>query len=169
MSDVNCRWLISASRDQLTAERLLLGLLVLRDPPEDHHADAGEEHGDAVDERPEPGVLLRGGVVEDLPAEPDGADAVTKRGERDVPEERHPVLVERDEADDDEEVEVRLDAAAREQHEGDRAEHQAAGDEERGPAAVGDEVAENQADQGGDHGLGRLHGGVAECQPETHQ
>ena len=49
------------------------------------------------------------------------------------------------------------------------AEDQAAGDEERGPAAVGDEVAENQADQGGDHSLGRLHGGMAECQPEAHQ
>jgi hypothetical protein len=127
------------------------------------------QHGDAVHERPQPRVGLSRGVVEDLPAQPDRAGPVADRGEGDVPQERHPVLVERDEADDDEEVEMRLDAAAGEQDESDGAEHQAAGDEERGPAAVGDEVAENQADQGGDHGLGRLHGGMAECQPEAHQ
>jgi hypothetical protein len=48
-------------------------------------------------------------VVEDQGLLPRGADAVADHGEDDVDEERRPVLVERDEADDDEEVEVRLD------------------------------------------------------------
>ena len=49
---------------QLAGEVVLLVLLVLGDPPEQHHADAGEQHRDAVDERPEPRVGLRRGVVE---------------------------------------------------------------------------------------------------------
>ena len=53
-----------------------------------------------------------------------------------VPDERHPVLVEGDEADEDEEVEVRLDRAVGQVHEGRRAVHEAGGDEEGGEAAV---------------------------------
>ena len=49
---------------QLVGELVLLVLLVLGDPPEQHHADAGEQHRHAVDQRPEPRVRLRRGMVE---------------------------------------------------------------------------------------------------------
>ena len=107
---MNRRRPISASASCLV-RRLALLLLLLGDPPEDHHADAGEQHRDAVDDRPQPRARLAGRVVEDQVACHSRADAVAEHGEDDVPEERHPVLVERDEADDDEEVEVRLDRA----------------------------------------------------------
>ena len=115
------------------------------------------------------GCACAAGWLKICAPQPDRADAVADHGEDDVPQERHPVLVERDEADDDEEVEVRLDAAAGEQHECDGAEHQPARDEERRPAAMADQVAENQAGQRGDHGLGGLDGGVAEHEREADQ
>jgi hypothetical protein len=89
-------------------------------------------------------------VVEDQVADPEGAETVAEHGERDVPQERHPVLVERDEPDDDEEVEVRLDAARGEHHEADRAEDEAAGHGERREPARPQHVAEQEEDHGPD-------------------
>ena len=116
--------------------------------PEDDHADAGGQHRHAVDDRPAstagcwPAWWLNMSVGRDGAAEP-----VRQHREHDVPEERHPVLVERDEADEDEEVEVGLDRAAGQVHQHRRAVHEAGGDEEGGDAAVPRHAGEHQAGQ----------------------
>ena len=95
------------------AQHVLLALRVFGDPQHEERSGAGDQHRHAVDQRPQPGVLLPLDVVEDQCLLPRRADPVADHGEDDVDEERRPVLVERDEADDDEEVEVRLDGAVR--------------------------------------------------------
>ena len=155
---------------QLAGEVVLLVLLVLGDPPEQHHADAGEQHRDAVDERPEPRVGLCRGVVEHQRRQPHRADAVADDGEHDVQQERHPVLVERDEADDDEEVEVGLDAPAGDAHQRGRAPDQAGGDGSRPePPVVAQEAARARADHRDDEGDDERQRRVSEREPDDGQ
>ena len=130
-SAVNRRRLLSASSELRPAARRW-SFSVKR--TKSAHPDAGREHRDAVDERPGPRALLAGAVGEERGRQQPGADAVAEDGEQDVPEEQHPVLVERDEADRDEEVEVRLDGAVGEHHQRGRAGGQPGGDGERRPA-----------------------------------
>ena len=60
----------------------------------------------------------------------------------------HPVLVEGDQADEDEEVEVRLDRSARQVDQHGRTEHQARGDEERRQTAIARHPREDEAERG---------------------
>ncbi len=130
---------------QAPEEREVAVLLVLCVLPQDDLGDAGRQHGGAVNHRPGPRAVLPGGVVEDQLAAQAAADAVGQHGEHHVPDERHPVLVEGDEADEDEEVEVGLDHPAREVDEHGRAVDEARGDEERGQAAVDGQAGECHA------------------------
>jgi len=107
-------------------------LVVLGDPPERDHPGVRDEHGDAVNPRPQPRVLLGRRVVEDQVGLQGRAEAVADDRDRDVDTQWHPVLVERDQADHDEEVEVGLDRAVRDHDECDRAVGQAAGVEHGG-------------------------------------
>ena len=134
------------------AQHVLLALRVFGDPQHEERSGAGDQHRHAVDHRPQPGVLLPLGVFEDQCLLPRGADPVADHGEDDVDEERRPVLVERDEADDDEEVEVRLDGAVREHDERRRAVDQPHRDgDRRGPPVVAQQVTEPHQRQRGDH------------------
>ncbi|CAA9255557.1 MAG: hypothetical protein AVDCRST_MAG41-2156, partial [uncultured Corynebacteriales bacterium] len=139
-------------------------LLVLGGLPEEDHADAGGEHRDAVDQRPLPRVVLRGLVVEHQVRHEARPDAVTEHREQDVQQERHPVLVERDEADGDEEVEVRLDGAVREAHQRPGAVGQPEGDEPGGDPAGPHQVP---GDQGGQRQGERL-GDLRHAHPAQH-
>ena len=97
---MNFRRPISASAS--CGELVLLVLLVLGDPPEQHHADAGEQDRHAVDERPEPRMRGAAGWLNiSVRSHIEPTPWVTTVN-RTVQQERHPVLVERDEADDDE-------------------------------------------------------------------
>ena len=82
------------------------------------------------------GLACPDGVVEDQVTLPRRPDAVADHREHDVQQERRPVLVERDEPDDDEEVEVRLDAAVGEGDQRGGAVHEAERHDDRRRAAV---------------------------------
>ena len=143
---MNRRRLISASASCVVSrERAVLRVLGVL--PEQHHADAGGQNGGAVDERPLPRVLLGRGVVEHQVRHEAGADPVAEHREHDVEQERHPVLIERDEPDDDEEVEVRLDRAVGEADERGRAVDQPERDERGGQPPGPHEVSDEQAGQ----------------------
>ena len=126
------------------------------------------------------GFCCTGGVVEHQVGLQRRAQPVADHGEADVEAERHPVLVEGDEADHDEEVEVRLDRPARDHHEGDRAVGQAGGVEHRGqPAPGAGRLAEGQQDdrrqqQVGGERPGRgpssrlIRNNAGMCSPSTH-
>ena len=168
-SDVNCRRLISESAS-LRASMSFSRWESSVNRQKSDHPGAGEQHRDTVDQRPQPRVRLSRGVVEDQRLLPRRADAVADHGEDDVEEERRPVLVERDEPDDDEEVEVRLDGAVREPDERRRAVDQPGGDGHGGRAPVtAQHVPEHHRGDRRDRDVHQGARRVAEHQPQRHQ
>jgi hypothetical protein len=137
--------------------------------PEDGHTHAGRQHRHAVDARPQPRLVLRRVVVVDVARIEHTAHTVGDNREQRVPEERHPVLVQHDEADQDEEVEVRLDRTLGEVDEQVGAEHQPEGDEERGEAPVARQPGKHEGDGRRRHLQHHVTGVVAVPQPEREQ
>ena len=144
-------------------------LLVLRDLHEDRHSDAREEDRETVDQRPQPRRVLSGVVVEEQRRHQERAEAVAHGGEDDVDHERHPVLVQHQEADDHEEREVRLDVASGEDHQPGAGGGEAGRHEDHAGQAPGREPAargREQRDEGDHRGEEER---VADDEPEDQQ
>ena len=123
---------------------------VLVEPPRDDRAEAGGADVGGVEQRPAPRVRLGVGVVEDRMRVERAADAVVQHDERRGEQEDHPVLVEREQHDHDEEVEVRLDDAAGEVDDHRRGRQEAERDEQRTAAAArADDGRRDGADRDG--------------------
>jgi hypothetical protein len=90
--------------------------LVLVEPPGEDVRHRGGQHERPVDPGPQPRVALGRAVVVHGARRQHPDDAVVQHDEQDRETERHPVLVQRDDADHDEEVEVHLDVAAGQVH-----------------------------------------------------
>jgi hypothetical protein len=112
---------------------------VLVQPPRGDRAEAGGGDVRAVQQRPAPRVRLGVGVVEDRVRRERAAGAVVQDDKSGREQERHPVLVQREQHDDHEEVEVRLDRPVGEVHDDRRRGEQPERDERRAGAARADE------------------------------
>ena len=127
-------------------ERVVLALAhALVQAPRDDRGEAGRGHEGGVDPRPLPGMGDRVGVVEDRVAAERRPEAVMDDHVEGREQERDPVLVQRQQRDHHEEVEVRLDVAARDVHDERGGRQQAGGDDRRAQLAP---VGVARADRG---------------------